>query len=304
MRLVPSLVLLLALSARPVAAQLLPGGRSVDVDLQRSQFNSVMLKAIRAVTQSWQDAWPIAGGTNRLVELYSQEATIVQPGGALISGNTALRQFTDSLRVGVREATLAFTDFEASEGIAYIYGPLTMEARRPGGSGLAGQHLTVLKREQKGFRIRAQLLVMPTAGPVFPHLPALHPSGPLTVQAMANRAQVARFRSANDLLASLRAAWTQKDTTALFALFGEHALVQLPGESAAVGTLARRALSNLVERSSNLHLVTLDYDGSGRLIVLMGRYYLERAGVGTSGYVAFILAGDGSTLQVRSLVFS
>jgi ketosteroid isomerase-like protein len=305
MRLIVPVALLLALRAAPLSAQLLPGGRSVDVDLQRSQFNGVMLKSIRTFTQAWQDAWPIAGSANRLVPLYSQDATIVQMGGALVSGSTAIRGLTDSLRTRIREATLAFTDYEASEGIAYVYGPLTMETRQLGAPAVAGQHLTVLKREDKGFRIRSQLFVATEGPSPFPRLPALHPSGPLTVQAMANRTQVARFRSANDLLITMRAAWSRSDTTALFALLSENALIQLPGQAAGtVGQTARRALASLVERSSNLHLVTLDYDASGRLIMLIGQYYLELAGQATNGYVAFILVGSGQDWKVRSLVFA
>src|SRR5262245_34310184 len=121
------LFLLLTLLPSAAYAQLMPGGRSVDVDLQRAQFNEVMLKSARETMQALQDAWPTAAGAEQIGKLYHDAATIVQPGGALISGAPAIRALTDSLRARARQATLALTDFEASEGIAYVYGPLFME---------------------------------------------------------------------------------------------------------------------------------------------------------------------------------
>jgi hypothetical protein len=295
-----------AAQATVAHAQLIPGGRTVDVDLQRAQFNSVMLKTIRATIDVWQLGWPIAGGRNRIVEQYSEAATLVQPGGALISGTDAIRAVTDSLRARVRSATVAFTDFEASEGIAYIYGPLTLDPRVPTLAAVNGQHLTVLKRESKGFRIRSQLLLTAKGEGGFPRLPARHPSGPLTIQAMAHPAIVARYRNAHDLLNQVHVAWSNSDTTQLFSLLSENVLVQLPGQAeGVVGLLARRELANLLDRAGDLHLATLDYEGASRISVLVGQYYLElEAGTAATGYFAMVLAGEGNVWKVRSLVFT
>ncbi|MGH7472035.1 MAG: hypothetical protein ACRENP_29140, partial [Longimicrobiales bacterium] len=233
-------------------------------------------------------------------------ATVVQPGGALISGSAAVRALTDSLRTRVREALLALTDFEASEGIAYIYGPLSLDPRQSAIPTVQGHHLTILKREKNGFRIRSQVLLA-TPGPrALPRLPALHPSGPLTLQAMTDRATLARYRGANALLNQVHQAWSHSDTTALFALFSETALVQLPGQAAGVvGLRARRELSSLLDRAGDLHLATLDYEGSGRISVLVGQYYLELdGGAAANGYFAMVLTGDGNNWQVRALVFT
>src|SRR5687768_846374 len=98
---------ILITAIRPVAGQDLPGGRAVDVDLQRAQFNALMIKTVREFNTAWQNAWPVVSNGNRLADHYNSEATLLQPGGGLISGQSAIRTFTDSLRTQVRDATLA-----------------------------------------------------------------------------------------------------------------------------------------------------------------------------------------------------
>jgi hypothetical protein len=290
---------------RPARAQLIPGGRSVDVDAQRAQFNDVTLKAIRPAIDAWQAGWPIASTPNRIIDQYGENPTVVQVGGPLISGQVAVRAMTDSLRVRIREATLALSDFEASEGIAYLYGPLVLEPRDAASPSMSGHHLTVLKREAGGYRIRAQVLAAPEGGGTLPRLPASHPSGPLTVQAMAQRATPARFRNANDMLNNLHVAWSRSDTTALFGLLAGNALVHLPDEMGTTGQDARRALSNALNRTGELHMVTLDYDGAGRLLMLVGRYYLGLDnGSSRDGYFGLVLGEENGILKVRALMFT
>ena len=298
--------LFLFLTILPAAAPAqLPGGRPVDVDLQRAQFNEVMLKSAREAMQAFQEAWPAPAGGERLAKLYHDAATIVQPGGGLISGAPAIRAFADSLRGLARQATLALTDFEASEGIMYVYGPLFLEPLDARALSLEGQHVTVLKRESKGFRVRAQLLLPGQGDWTLRRQPPSHPSGPLTIQSMSQRPTAARYRSANYLLNQVQVAW-RSDTTALFALFTPNALVRLPGQPAGVsGSKARQELSDILNSTGDLRLATLDYEGAGRMGVLIGQYYLELNGGGAAtGYFALVLVGDGDDWKVRSLVFT
>ncbi|MEX2282407.1 MAG: nuclear transport factor 2 family protein [Gemmatimonadota bacterium] len=302
------LLFILITAIRPLAAwgQDLPGGRSVDVDLQRAQFNALMIKTVREFNTAWQNAWPVVSNGNRLADHYNAEATLLQPGGALISGQPAIRAFTDSLRTQVRDATLALMDYDASEGIAYYYGSFQMSPRQPTDLDITGQHFTVLKRESKGFRIRAQLLMANEGTSALPRFPAAHPGGPLTVTAMSNKGTVDRYRSANALIHALHQAWSRSDSTALLSLFHGDALIQLPGQQAGNrGTQARRDLTGYIARSGELHMVTLDFEGAGRMSIVIGRYYLEVTG-GTSvdGYFGLVMTGYGDDWRIRSLVFS
>jgi len=124
---------------------------------------------------------------------------------------------------------------------------------------------------------------------------------------MTNRGTVERFQSANDLVNKLHVAWGQSDTTALFRLFSDNALLQLPGKATGRAvSMSRADLLETVNNSRELHLVTLDYDGSGRLSVLLGQYYLERSGnTGASGYFALVvMGGPDEDWKIRALVFS
>jgi len=264
-----------------------------------------MVKVARAATQAWEAAWLKSATPNFVAQQYHAEATMVQFGGALISGQPALREFMDSLRTRVREATLAFTDFDAGEGIAYIYGPLFLQPRRAGPMA-NGQHLTVLRRERSGYLIRSQMFIGKDSTGSFPRLPAHHPSGPLTVQAMKNAGTVARYRSANDVLNQLHVAWSRADTAGVFNLLASSALVHLPGEEMGLrGAPMRAAISALLQRAGDLHFVTLDYDSSGRLGALFGQYYMEvRGGTPFVGYFGLIVTWQENGWKVRSLVFA
>jgi hypothetical protein len=297
-----------ALTLLPGAAraQIMPGGKGVDVDAQQAQFNGVMVKIVRAATQAWQEAWSRPAESNVVIERYHPEATVVQLGGPLVAGRETVRALTDSLRARVGAASLGFSDFEASEGIAYIYGPFSMEPRNGTSPTINGQHLTVLRREKNGFLIRSQLFLASAGAGALPLLPARHPSGPLTVQSMANAGTVARYRSANDLVNQLHRAWSAHDSVGIFALFSANAVLQLPGEAVAVsGARARAAVHTMFQRAGELHFVTLDYDASGRLGVLVGQYYFDvPGGAGLTGYFGLVIDWHENKWQVRSLIFT
>jgi ketosteroid isomerase-like protein len=287
-------------------AQLMPGGKGVDVDAQQAQFNGVMVKVVRSALQTWQEAWSKVADASAVTDRYHSEATIVQAGGPLIAGHVAVRAFTDSLRKLIRDGSLGFSDFEASEGIAYIYGPFSLEPRDGTSPTINGQHLTVLRRDNKGFLIRSQMFVPQSGAARISFLPAQHPGGPLTVQSMANAATVARYKSANELLTQLHRSWSDNDSTGVFALFNGNATVQLPGQSSGMtGARARAALNELLERSGDLHFVALDYDASGRLGVVMGQYYIEIPGADAlNGYFGMVLDWRENKWMVRALVFA
>ncbi|HSL69862.1 MAG TPA: hypothetical protein VK864_06440, partial [Longimicrobiales bacterium] len=81
----------LSLHSTLSSAQQLPGGRAVDVDLQRAQFNSVMFKMIRELTGAWENAWPIAADRNRIIQQYGAQATLVHftsPGRPRVMGTS------------------------------------------------------------------------------------------------------------------------------------------------------------------------------------------------------------------------
>lgn len=262
-----------------------------------------MIKVVREGVGKWQESWD-AANSNRLAEQYMDEAALVQPGGALVTGSAGIRPALDSLRAHVSETRLAFTDYASSEGIAYVYGRFEMEPRVGTLATIHGHHLTVLKRDRAGFRVRIQLF-HPAAGTAnFPTHPELHPSGPLTLDVLKKPASVARYRSANALLNQLHLAWARPDTAALLDLFTPDALIQLPGQEAGVkGPQAGKDVLEFRARTSALHLVALDYDNSARITSILGQYLFELPNGSTfHGYFAAILAGEDDDWKVRALI--
>jgi ketosteroid isomerase-like protein len=294
---------ILAAAMPAVLPAQLPGGRAVDVDLQRAQFNAVMIKVIREAAGRWQESWD-APNSNRLADQYADEAALVQPGGELVTGSAAIRAAVDSLRARVGEARLGFTDYASSEGIAYFYGPFEMEPRGGTLATIHGHHLTVLKRDRAGYRVRMQLFHPAPGTANLATQPELHPSGPLTRDVMNKPASFARYRSANALINQLHLAWERPDTAALLDLFTPDALIQMPGQAVGVkGPQAHKDVLEFRARSSALHMVPLDYHNAGRISSMLGQYLVELPSGSTfQGYFAVILAGNDDAWRIRALI--
>ena len=299
--------LIAAMLAAPLPAvlpaQLIPGGQAVDGDLQRAQFNEVMMKIVREVAGRWQESWGSANAKT-IAEQYADEGALVQPNGAMVTGSAVIRPALDSLRARVRAARLGFTDYDSSEGFAFFYGPFEMEPRSDTLAIIRGHQLTVLKRDHAGYRVRMQLFHPAPGAAILPTQPERHPSGPLTLDVMKKPAAVERFRSANALLNQVHLAWTRPDTAALMNLFTSDALIQLPGEAVgAKGAQAYQSVLDFRARTTALHLATLDYDNSGRISSILGQYLFELPnGSSFQGYFAAILIGRDDIWKVRALI--
>jgi CubicO group peptidase (beta-lactamase class C family)/ketosteroid isomerase-like protein len=288
------------LLATPGAGQM-PGGRGVDTDLQRAQFTSVMLGVVRAQISEWMDVWQ-SGSVDQLARRYSPTATIVPPGGRPVQGPDEIAEFSAASMALASDAALSITDFDASEGIAYMYGPYTFAPRHAGEQHATGHHVTLLQRDGRTWRIRAQLYRHDGAPSFFPT------GGPLPVPAaMAAAAPAAPIQNdAMITLAALRNAWSNGDVRGALALFTHDALLQLPTSSAAArGELLHAELAEAMGSFRALHTVLVDFGQAERISFLVGRYYLEpRSGRAQDGTFIVVLARQQGGRSIRSLVFT
>jgi CubicO group peptidase (beta-lactamase class C family)/ketosteroid isomerase-like protein len=301
--LAPAVAVLLAVT--PAAAQNpggLPGGRGVDTDVQRAQFTGVMLGVVRAQIGEWMDLWQ-AASPELLARHYTSTATLVPPGGRPVQGPEELAGFAAVSMATISDAGLTITDFDASEGIAYMYGAYSFTPRRAGELLATGHHVTLLQREGRAWRMRAQLYRPDGNRTPFP----TNGSG-AAASALAAAAPGATPMQHDAMLtlASLRTAWSNGDVKAAASLFAPDALLHLPSSAdAARGEMLVAELAEAIGSSRALHTALIDFGQAERLSFLIGRYYLEpRDGRAQDGSFILVLAGQAGRRRIRSLVFT
>jgi ketosteroid isomerase-like protein len=316
----------LLLAAAGEAHAQLPGGRGVDVDRQRADFLKVTLQLVRGQVGEWLAAW--RGEARTPFEAhYAELATLVPLGGGPVQGREQLATFGAAAVPATSDANLTITDFDASEGIAYIFGSYTFVALRAGVPMSTGQHVTMLQRDGGRWRIRAQLY-RPESGSA-PWPPSEAGTGNITagtgnitagtgniaagtgntIGGAAPPAAAAAPASRQDaltILAALSAAWAAGDDAAAAAHFTRDALLLLPDHAqAARGPDIRGTLQAAIDSFAALRTAVVDFGQAERLSWMVARYYLEPgSGPARSGHLMLVLAGPAGRRQIRSLVFT
>jgi uncharacterized protein (TIGR02246 family) len=93
------------------------------------------------------------GDTVALAALYTEDATVLPPGAPSVHGREAIQQFWQSVRdAGVRTATLATQDVQASGDYAHEIGAATLQIQPEGGAASTEQvkYVVVWKRQPGG----------------------------------------------------------------------------------------------------------------------------------------------------------
>jgi CubicO group peptidase (beta-lactamase class C family)/ketosteroid isomerase-like protein len=291
-------------AATPAAAQM-PGGRGVNVELQRSQFTEVMLKAARAQVGAWLAAWR-GEGAHGLERQYSPMATLVPPGRSALEGGEAIAEWAAAVVPATADANVTITDFDASEGIAYLYGNYSLMPLRSGDPMSSGQHVTLIQREGRDWPIRAQMYVPSSETRAYGPVGARGASGnPESLMAPGVATAVVEH-DALLAIAALRTAWASRDTAGIAAMFAGNALLHLPTrDQPARGPQIGVALSAALDTFTVLHTALVDYGGSERLSWMLARYYLQgSSGESLHGYLMVVLAGSRGRREIRSLVFT
>lgn len=293
-----------------LSAQLIPGGRTVDVGRLRGDFYSEMTSKVKEVLDSWQETWRKVGDSP-LPELYFEEATLLQPGGLAIRGRDQLQNFSDvafPLTSGLR---IGMQDLDACEGMAYLSGFYAIDPVTADRAPSTGRHFTVIEQEGKEWLIRTQFFLPDFGAVSFPGLIEPGALDPLTnAQIRSGRKGLSRFAGYGDaeyILLAFRDAWRRGDAADAASFFSPDAWVKLPHEAAG-GYDPRSLEERLAEgmaRYKNLLSVAIDFDRRDRLSFTLGRYHAEGVdGPDRPGHFLMVLRHFGSGWEIRSLVFS
>lgn len=164
-----------ALLPAPTAAQNqrfpgVPGGDGFSAAAARAEYYADVMFHTNEVITDWRRFWA-GDDVERLLELYTEDATLVYAGEPPVRGRDAIREQLDSLLRVSGEIQASLSDFDASGRMGLVNGLLTLSMNDGRRSWTAtGLHMTVLIRRGRHWRIRSQLLRL--------DLPADLPPGP------------------------------------------------------------------------------------------------------------------------------
>ena len=307
-----AIVALVALSFFPMdlAAQLIPGGRTVDVAGLRGEFYSQMVAKVNEVMDSWQSTW-VDGREVPLQELYTQQASLLQPGGLPLKGRTSIEGFSQAAFPLASALRTGMADLEACEGFAYFSGYYAIDPSGANRGTSTGRLFSVMQKEGGDWLLRHQFFLPDSGAVPFPGILPANLLEPLTnreVQA-GNRgpSRFAAFGDAEYILMAFRDAWKRGDAADAASFLSEDAWVQLPNETGNRADLLsmegrlREAMATFGEILS----VELDFDRRDRLSFTFGRYHAEGAsGPDKPGHFLMLLRNAGDGWLIRTLVFS
>ncbi len=303
-------LLALILCHSSLSAQLMPGGRTVDVGRLRGDFYNQMVAKVSEVMEGWQGGWTDAR-LDRLEGFYSRRAMVLQPGGRPLKGREGIEEFSQGAFPLTSAVRTGMQDLEACEGLAYLSGSYTIDPAGGDRAANRGRHFTFIEEEGGDWLIRFQFF-LPDSGTVeFPALLTPELLEPLTNdQVKDGRRGPSRFAAYGDAeftLMAFRDAWKRKDAVDAASFFADDAWIQLPNETgnlAGLLTLEER-LQKGMERFDEILSVELDFDRRDRLSFTFGRYHAEGGdGEDKSGHFLMLLRNSGYGWFIRSLAFS
>jgi ketosteroid isomerase-like protein len=293
----------------------------VSFDRERATFRASILKQIRPLMDSWQGAW--RGDVGPSIESFYAADAVVAVEDSMMCGSQTLADFAHAARRSVAGLAPSMLDFDASEQLAYVYGAWDATSAG-GGERASGRVVTILRKSDGGWVIRAQIFSPDsTAAEFFRAVDQKEPLPSLERRvAVGSRAvvptkrgdherqdaksvkRIAAYRDLMSTLASLRNAWSNDDAEAVEALMRKDAWVQLPGVTDWAGHMSSTDLGKILSDFGVLHTAELDFDYGDTLAYLSGRYYVEQSsGPPRSGSYVAVFQNLGSGWLIRSLVF-
>jgi ketosteroid isomerase-like protein len=300
----------LFLSPMALSAQLMPGGRTVDVAGLRGDFYNEMVAKVNEVMDSWQSTWRKVG-KEPVQQLYTRDATLLQPGGLPLKGRDEIRGFSETALPQTSALRTGMGDLEACEGFAYLSGYFAIDPARGDRGSSNGRHFTVILNEGGKWLLRHQFFLPDSGAVPFPGNLSTELLEPITNdQVRAGSRGLSRFAAFGDaqyILMALRDAWKRGDAADAASFFAEDAWVQLPHEGGNWGDVRSMEdrLKEGIDRYGEILSVELDFDRRDRLSFTFGRYHAEGVdGPDKPGHFLMLLRNAGNGWLIRALVFS
>jgi len=165
--LIVSAAIAFSAAAAPARAQLVPGAPRTDWEVAQSEYRLGVLREYSAMMSGWSSALS-AGEAAAAAAEYSENAQLLVSGHGMVQGRDSIAAFLRAFGSDLVELRTGLTEFLASDRLAYATGPLIYTFRQGGaGRPVTGQHVTVLVREGRRWRIHSQVLqyeLPPAAG--------------------------------------------------------------------------------------------------------------------------------------------
>lgn len=315
-------MLTLALTALPATrraplAQEIPGADTKAAGHLKAEYLAYVVAKVDTLMADWRSAWSSANHGD-IAALYAENALLIPAGSEPITGREPIRRHYEEALQAPADIGVSLGDFAAGEEIAYQFGDY--RAVDPSGdtSGqVFGRHVTIAMRYGRDWRIRAQLL-LPAPDSRHPVSMAgaaanLEPLsadrlGPRTGQTGGGRTRFLQrvFAETSAVLATWRESWRRDDLAGAVEGFSEEAVLALPGEEPRFGRAAIRSrLRDFLPSIGDLHATILDFDASGDVSYVYGRYFCQcrsAHGGDVLGHYLSVLTADGSGWLIRALV--
>jgi ketosteroid isomerase-like protein len=141
-------------------AQVVPGAPPTDWSVAQNEYRLNVLRDYSALIGSWHSA--LSGGDLAVAAAtYTDRAQLLVSGHQAVQGRDSIAAFLTEFTRPLADIRTGLTDFLASDRLAYATGPMILSLRAPGSGAVrtvTGQHVTVLLREGRRWRIRSQVL--------------------------------------------------------------------------------------------------------------------------------------------------
>lgn len=152
--------LLLLFGATAASAQLVPGAPTTDWERARADYTTNTLRDYNALITGWGTA--LGEGDARSAAAHYTDAAVLLFGSTqAVKGRAAIRDYFVEVAGQLVEIRTGLTDFAASDHLAYATGPAIYtyrDANTRATHTVLGNHVTVLFREGRRWRIRSQVL--------------------------------------------------------------------------------------------------------------------------------------------------
>lgn len=156
-----------------------PGGDGFSAAAARAEYYADVMYHTNELITDWRRFWAV-DDVERLLDLYTEDATLVYAGEPPVRGRDAIRERLDSLLRVSGEVQASLSDFDASGRMGFVSGLLTLSMSNGQRTWTTtGLHVTVLIRRGRHWRIRSQLvrLDLPPESPSGSSGPSAGPSG-------------------------------------------------------------------------------------------------------------------------------
>ena len=134
-----------------------PGYQQIDVRQIFAEFHAEVLSQVNDLMAEWGDAWAV-DDTELLLESYWENAVVIPPGGGVpLRGDRAISSWFEEHKAGFGAVEAFMLDFDASGGMAVVFGNYLLQNPGNATSQSSGPLMTVYLLRGRTWKIRSQV---------------------------------------------------------------------------------------------------------------------------------------------------